>query len=308
MPFLSFSTASDPRNNFISVPEAISAVSYMLLQFLGPILLIGAIFGAVQLLRSGKDKLSELNPERLFYLSWTALLLVTAVALAANYGANMQARFLLLLMVLLMPIGGYALTKLPYFAAKIASGKKASFMVALVLASLFSIESSLITCWLIKPDIFITTMKTAELDALSDWLKKTHNDDKTIVFTSINYRAFQVPLQCPKLVGRSNIVMDFWTPLLDLRDELKAQPPNFLVTGDDDGKDLAALTSVADFSIAKPAIFENGFVHAYKIIPGTFACKPDPKMPACFWYPTPNWRTLFQSWKRKTTQNHSTSS
>lgn len=299
MPLVSFSTMLDPRNNPVSPPMALLAFVLILLEQLGPVMAFGTIWGFWLLARMAlKDRSHQTFPERLFYLGWFAMISVMDVGLALAYGGNMQDRFALLLLVLSLPIAAESLAHIPYFARKLASGEFKKQVVATVIATLFATETILFTVYLIKPQLFITTFKPVELYELAQWLKGRPANER-IVFTSMNYRAFFVPLLNPQLVGRNSIVMDFWTPLLDVRDELAQNPPTLLVTGKDDGADLDGLLHVVDFKIGKASLFDKDYIHVYEILPGSFKAKENPELPKCFWYPSIGFRTLNQPWKRK---------
>lgn len=298
MPLVSFSTTTDPRNKVLGPLDACVAFATILFRQLGPLVPLAAAFGlTVQARAIARERTGARWQDRAMYILWVSLIITMNVGLTITYGPNMQDRFVLLLLVLLLPFAGVAFEKLPYFSRKLASNTK-SQAIASIIASFLAMESILFTVYLVKPQLFITTEKPTAMYELADWLKE-HDEKRRIVFTSLNYKAFVIPLLNPALVGRSTIIMDFWTPLLDVRDKLRTNPPELLVTETDDGADLNALVQIADFHLEKDPLYEKDNLHVYKISPGTFKPKQNPKLPDCFWYPKPNWRTFNQHWKRK---------
>lgn len=301
MPLVSFSTTTDPRNRVLGPLEAAASFATSLFCHLGPIVPLAAAFGLTEQARAiATERARALWQERAIYLLWVSLIIAMDVGLTITYGPNMQDRFLLLLLVLLLPFAGVAFERLPYFSKKLSANNK-SQAIASIIASFLIMESILFTVYLVRPHIFITTEKQTAMHELADWLK-ARDDKRRIVFTSLNYKAFTALLLNPALVGRSTIIMDFWTPLLDVQDKLSANPPELLVTETDDGKDLYALLQIADFHLEKEPLYEKSDIRVYQISPGTFKPKQNPKLPDCFWYPAPNWRTFNQMWKRKSTQ------
>ncbi|HEY9714520.1 MAG TPA: hypothetical protein V6C72_13725, partial [Chroococcales cyanobacterium] len=194
----------------------------------------------------------------------------------------------------------FALSKVPYFAAKISKDAPTrQRVIAAALAALLVSNTMLGAFMWLKPQIFVSKSQPDDLIAAGKWLKESGNADKSIVETSIDLWAYYLHIACPQIVPHTQVVLYYWMPLLDIRDALVANPPVFLVTGVHDQSDLDVLKCVVKFDVEEPPVFKNKTVSIYRIVPGSFSGIKEPQLPPCLWYPPPSMRTLFQHWKRR---------
>jgi hypothetical protein len=206
---------------------------------------------------------------------------------------------LLLAEILSLPLIGMALSHIPWLSKRLAeNAAPVRRLTASILSVVILLDSLLLWFILAKPLIHVTTERPRELLAAASWLKQ-QPANSSVVMTSMNYRAFFLPLLDKQLFGRYVIVMNYWTPLHYVREWLRQNPADLLLVGADDGADLNALLSVADFKLESKPAFRSGYLSAYRVRKGTFSIRQTNQTNPCLWYPQPGLRTLFQPVREK---------
>lgn len=306
-PLISFVGNTEPRIVPASLLQACTMLGDLIFSYFGPVILLAVIWGLLFELRRIRNKEFDARECRchVFYLCLLGFFWVFQLLLCARYGNTMQERYTLIPQMLSLPFAGLAISYLPWLkkltiadhSSCVSDWKKR--WSAASLAVLILVDSLLLWFLLIRPPICVNTSRPDELIEVAGWLKK-EAPASNILITSLNYRAFFLPLIDKKLFGRYAIVMDFWSPLHYIQGWLREHPPDFIVVGDDDGGDLDAIMTIADFKIEKKPEYKRNYVSVFRIIKGSFVIKPDAQNRKCFWYPPVGLRTLYRPVKEKT--------
>lgn len=296
-PLISFMPSADPRNNSIDFFSACSSVSHYAFEYVGPVIFGFGIFALLRLLfvqlrnvqlrkwQSGDCNVAEQFPYWTF-LVFTAAASALGIHVAMSWGDNIQQRYLTLFYLLMIIASAYGVRNLSFVNARlsgtVASVKKLVTTSALV--SLIWANSVILMQLALCPIIYVTTEHHKEIEHFVAWLKEEKREQNPILSLALNGRALFMPLLEPALVGHFIIINEWWTNLNKAVPEIERLQPQLLVVCEDCGNDMAYMLSILDLKIDPQPVFRDGYLQAFKILPGTIKVKKDGRIPPGLWH------------------------
>ncbi len=290
MAFLSFNGCRAPYCKDIGPLAGLAKVIGMLCLYLGPVTLILALSGAVMRIyalatRPRSSKASDRVCEQALWFSLASICFLVDLFMAWKLGPMFAERYLLPLMILLLPLPALALDKYLQFSSLAAGVRERKQLTYQILGILFVVNSTLLTFMALKPLILVTTERFTDLESLANWLKESGNVSRPILMTSMANRHDLLPLICHENSSNFLVCKDFFTSQENLQKRLAKTVPELFVTDVGDGADLSYLLRAVEFALAKEPLYKNGKILVYRIIPGSLKLKSPIETSLSVWGP-----------------------